>query len=241
MRQSITRSLIRVIWQLRRSLPAHSPMKSMSPFACPYSLEADPHDIDGRGDHLLARHLRMITPPDRQPGQAGSDHFGLHLERQRLLVVDVDTMNLTDDDAKSDSCLVQDLFVESQDLRFPGRFLEVHPHRVRMVPDVAGPGIDGAWDADLGGVIGGEVLAPRRQQLVPGALEQAPMNRLLGFEVVVQDRGRDTGPASDFVDRRAVIAALGEDIRGGPLNHLAAVVRCEPPAAIPGFVSDLLS
>jgi hypothetical protein len=43
------------------------------------------------------------------------------------------------------------------------------------------------------------------------------------LEVVVEHWRRDLGPAADLVDGRAVVAALGEDLGGRPLDHLAAL------------------
>ena len=40
-------------------------------------------DVHRGRDDLLARHLGMIAPPDREPGQARAHHLGGHLERLR--------------------------------------------------------------------------------------------------------------------------------------------------------------
>ena len=79
--------------------------------------------------------------------------------------------------------------------------------------DVARPGLDRARDRTLGRLVAGEVLAPHREQLVAGALQQPPVELELGGEVVVDDRRRDAGAPRDLVDRRAAVAALGEHLR----------------------------
>ena len=43
--------------------------------------EARPDDGERRADDLLARHMRVLAPPHRQPGQAGADDLGRHLHR----------------------------------------------------------------------------------------------------------------------------------------------------------------
>ena len=84
------------------------------------------------------------------------------------------------------------------------------------------------------GLVAGELLAPHRQQLVAGALEQPRVQVELGGEVVVDHGRRHAGAAGDLVDRRAAVAALGEHLRGRPLDHLAALGRGEAPALCSG-------
>ena len=73
-------------------------------------------------------------------------------------------------------------------------------------------------------VVAGQVLAPDLAQPGVVALEQVHVEVLLGGEVVVDDRGRDARPAGDLVHRRAAIAALGEDLGGRALDHVAALL-----------------
>ena len=84
-----------------------------------------------------------------------------------------------------------------------------------MLLDVARPGVERARHAHLGRLVAAELLAPHRQQLVAGALEQPPVQVELRVEVVVDHRRRDARAARDLVHARAVVAALGEHLRGG--------------------------
>jgi hypothetical protein len=90
--------------------------------------------------------------------------------------------------------------------------------------DVLRPGVDRARDALLGRLVGEQVRAPDGHELVAVAFEQPPVELGLGGEMVV-DHGRgDAGAASDLVDRRAAVAAFGEHLGGGALDHLAALM-----------------
>jgi hypothetical protein len=62
------------------------------------------------------------------------------------------------------------------------------------------------------------------------ALQQAPVEVLLGFEMVVDDGRADSRPLGDLVDRGGVVAALGEELGGGRFDHLAALRRRHSPA-----------
>src|SRR6266496_6659130 len=48
--------------------------------AAPRAFEPDPDGVDGGGDDSLARHVGMLAPPDREPGEPCAHHLGRHLE-----------------------------------------------------------------------------------------------------------------------------------------------------------------
>jgi hypothetical protein len=115
--------------------------------------------------------------------------------------------------APSSSCAPpRTLLLHSGGVGVAGRLAEVHPRDVGMVLHVLRPRVDRARDPDGGGLVGQQVLAPHRQQLVARALVQVAMQRELRREVVVEHRRGHARAPADLVDRRAAVAALGEDL-----------------------------
>jgi hypothetical protein len=84
------------------------------------------------------------------------------------------------------------------------------------------PRVEGAGHPVLERIVAGQVLAPHLAQFGVVAFEQPQVELLLRGEVVVDDRRRDTRAGGDLVHGRAAIAALGEDLGGRALDHLAA-------------------
>src|SRR5215216_5923984 len=167
----------------------------------PHAVEAGPEHVHGCADDLLAGHVWVLVPPEREPGETGANDFRGHLEcflvggarevlRARLA---------GEDAAERDPRLGLDLAVRRLGAGIAGRLAE-------------------------------QVLAPRLQQLVARTLEQTPVQVDLRREVVVQDRRRHAGPRRDLVDRRAAVTALGEHLGRRLLDDLAAGLGGQAPA-----------
>ena len=117
-----------------------------------------------------------------------------------------------------------------RDRRIPRRVAEEQPAGEGVRADVGEPGVNRVRDPPFGGIGAGQVIPPDLAELGEVALQQAPVEVLLGFEMVVDDGRADSGPLGDLVDRGGVIAALGEELGGGGSDHLAAFRRRHPPA-----------
>ena len=117
-----------------------------------------------------------------------------------------------------------DLAVARGDLGVAGGVGEEQPRRVRVRPPGTQTTRRRRAPCVPQRVVAGQVLAPDLAQAGVVALEQVHVEVLLGGEVVVDDRRRDARPRGDLVHRRAAIAALGEDLGGRALDHVAALL-----------------
>ena len=66
-----------------------------------------------------------------------------------------------------------------------------------------------------------------RHQLAVRELQDLRVELLLALEVAVEQAGRDVGRVGDLLDARALVAALGEHLRGGFDELLAAHLRAQ--------------
>src|SRR4029079_5884623 len=97
-----------------------------------HALEPDPQDVQGGRDDLLARHLGMVAPPDRQAGEPRAHYLRGHLRREvrgrgrasRLAA---------DNHAQRRGCLRLHLAVDRLDLGVAGRLGEEHARRVGVL------------------------------------------------------------------------------------------------------------
>jgi hypothetical protein len=94
--------------------------------------------------------------------------------------------------------------------------------------DVGEPGVERAGDANVGALVAGQMRGPHRAHLAQVALQQPLVQVRLRLEVVVDHRGRDARAPRDLVDRRRLIAALGEHLRRRRLDHGAALRGAHP-------------
>src|SRR5215207_9689673 len=158
----------------------------------PHAVEAGPEHVHGCADDLLAGHVWVLVPPEREPGETGANDFRGHLEcflvggarevlRARLA---------GEDDAERHPRLGLDLAVRRLGAGIAGRLAEEHPRGLAVLLDVACPRVECARHPDLRTLVAEQVLAPRLQQLVARTLEQTPVQVDLRREVVVQDRRR---------------------------------------------------
>jgi hypothetical protein len=117
---------------------------------------------------------------------------------------------------------IVDLAQRRLHVRVPGRVAEQHLPGERMRLHVPRPGVDRVRQPDLGRLVAEQMLVPEVDELGGVALEESPVQVLLGLEMVVDDRRRDARAARDLVDRRPAVAALREHLRRRALDDLAA-------------------
>ena len=113
------------------------------------------------------------------------------------------------------------------DLGIAGGVAEEHAAGEGVALDVGEPGVEGAGDALAGRVLADEVLAPDLAQLGEVPLQQAPVEVLLGGEVVIEDRRRHPRAAGDLIDRGALVPTLGKEPGRGVFDRLAPLGGAE--------------
>ena len=180
-----------------------------------HPLEPDPDRVDRGLDDPLARHLGVVDPPDRQPGQSGAHHLRGHLQRllsaPAMFAAPCSPPRIAPSAARAGPEPRRGPPAPPGRRSSPGSTCA----RRRGALHVARPGVERPRHAHLGRLVAGQLLAPHREQLVAGALEQAPVEVELRVEVVVDHGRRDARAPGDLVHARALVTALGEHLGRG--------------------------
>src|ERR1700737_998164 len=113
-----------------------------------HTLEPNPDGVHRRRHDLLARHVRMLAPPDRQLGESTTDDLSRHRKCKRgALGLEMRRAGESSEDVGERVVRVsRDLAVHGAHLGYARGLAEEHARGVGMGLHVAGPGVERLLD-----------------------------------------------------------------------------------------------